>query len=220
MNYLTSTYLLEMISNQCLIVNNPTAVRNAPEKLSVCYFNSLTPPSIITRDLAEIIAFRKEYKKIIIKPLYSHGGNNVFVIEENDKNFVTFVELFQNLYNHQFVIQAYIPNVEQGDKRILLANGKIVGGYLRTPQVGQIRANMLVGGTSSAIELTKRDYEICEAVGPSLRQNGLIIAGIDIIGDYITEINVTSPTGLASLKYLYNIDGAAVIWDEITKLMT
>jgi glutathione synthase len=215
MGYITTTHLLERIQPKTLVVNEPAAVRNAPEKLFVTEFPDLTPPTLITRDRKEIIAFREEHGDIIIKPLYGNGGAGVFRIGGGDENLAALLEIFEDAFREPFVIQRYLPEVRLGDKRIILVDGKAVGAINRVPAAGEARSNMHVGGRPERCELTKRDREICERIGPTLKARGLLFVGIDVIGDWLTEINVTSPTGIREVKRFGGPDIAALIWDAI-----
>ena len=215
MNYLTATYLLERLHPKTLVVNNPAEVRNCPEKLLVSHFPELMPPTLITQDRTEITHFRAEYKDIILKPLYAHGGRDVFHIKPGDDNFIATLEVFEKLYPCPLIAQAYLPEIAQGDKRIVLVNGEPKGSIIRIPAEGQIRSNLVAGGSAHVSILTDRDKEICSIIGPELKKRGLIFAGIDVIGRYITEINVTSPTGLPSINRLSNACVERDIWDSI-----
>jgi glutathione synthase len=216
--YITTTHLLERIHPKTLVVNDPVSVRNAPEKLLVTEFPELNPPTLITRDRARIAAFRQEHGDIIIKPLYGNGGAGVFRITGHDENLVALLEMFEGAFRGEpFVLQRYLPEVRQGDKRIILVEGEPVGIINRVPAAGEARSNMHVGGRAEPAEMTARDREICAAIGPRLRQLGLTFVGIDVIGDYLTEINVTSPTGIREVKRFGGADIAALIWDAIEK---
>jgi glutathione synthase len=215
MNYMTATYLLERIHPHTLVVNNPTEVRNCPEKLLVCNFPELMPPTLITQDKTELAHFRKEYQNIILKPLYAHGGRDVFHIKPEDNNFTALLEVFDKLYPCPMIAQAYLPEIAQGDKRIVLVDGVPKGALTRIPAEGQVRSNLVAGGSAHFTTLTPRDHEICDKIGPELKKRGLIFAGIDVIGNYITEINVTSPTGLASINRLTSSSLERDIWDVI-----
>ena len=217
MGYITSTHLLERIHPKTLVVNDPAHVRNAPEKLFVTEFPDLTPPTLITRDRAEIAAFRKEHGDIIMKPLYGNGGAGVFRIVGGDENFASLIEMFETAFREPFVVQRYLPDVRQGDKRIILVDGIAAGAINRVPAPGEARSNMHVGGRPEPVEITARDREICAAIGPTLRERGLLFVGIDVIGNYLTEINVTSPTGIREVKRFGGADIAALIWDAIEK---
>jgi len=215
MAYITATHLLEHVHPRTLVVNDPVHVRNAPEKLFVTHFDGLLPPTLITSDRDEILAFRREHRDIIVKPLYGNGGAGVFHVTEGDENLNALLEIFTQLYREPVIVQRYIPEVRQGDKRIILVDGTPVGAVARVPAAGEARSNLHVGGKAVKATLTSREREICTAIGPSLRQRGLIFVGIDVIGDYLTEINVTSPTGLQEINRL---DGAMLekgLWDAI-----
>ena len=215
MAYITSTHLLERIHPATLVVNDPAHVRNAPEKLWVLDFADLMPPTIVTRQLADVLAFRAEYKDIIVKPLYGNGGASVFRIAPGDSNLASLVELFQTVFREPFMVQQYRPEVRAGDKRIILVDGEIAGAINRVPADGETRSNLHVGGRAAAVEITARDREICARLGPELKRRGLIFTGIDVIGPYLTEINVTSPTGIRQVKAFGGPDIAALIWDAI-----
>ncbi len=215
MSYITATHLLEKIHPQTLVVNDPASVRNAPEKIFVTQFDGVLPPTLISTDLKEIKSFREEYKDIIIKPLYGNGGAGVFHLKPEDENLTVVHELFTQFYREPMIVQKYLPEVRQGDKRIILIDGKPVGAINRVPQVGESRSNMHVGGQALKSDLTPREQEICEIIGPSLKEQGLIFVGIDVIGDYMTEINVTSPTGLQEINRYDSVKLEADIWDCI-----
>ncbi len=215
MSYITATHLLEKVHGQTLVVNDPAHVRNAPEKLFVTEFEGVMPPTLITSDEREIKAFRAEYKDIILKPLYGNGGAGVFRLREGDENLSSLLELFSHLYREPIIAQQYLPDVRAGDKRIILVDGKAVGALNRVPADGESRSNMHVGGRPEKSELTSREHEICEQIGPALKERGLIFVGIDVIGDYLTEINVTSPTGIQEIARFGGADIASLIWDAI-----
>jgi glutathione synthase len=217
MNYITLTHLLERIHPKTFVVNPPAAVRNAPEKILVTEFPELMPPTLITRDRARIAAFRREHGNIIVKPLYGNGGAGVFFIQEGDHNLASLIELFEQSFREPFMIQRYLPAVRKGDKRIILVDGEPVGAINRVPAAGEARSNMHVGGRPEWIELTARDREICAAIAPALKARDMIFVGIDVIGDYLTEINVTSPTGIREIKRFGGPDIAVMIWDAIEK---
>lgn len=217
MAYITTTHLLERIHPKTLVVNDPAHVRNAPEKLFVLDFLDLMPPTLVTRSLADVQAFRKEYKDIIVKPLYGNGGAAVFRIKPDDGNLASLTELFQTVFREPFMVQEFRPEVKDGDKRIILVDGEVAGALNRVPQAGETRSNLHVGGTAVAAKLTKRDEEICARLKPELKKRGLIFTGIDVIGPYLTEINVTSPTGIRQVKAFGGNDIAAMIWDVIEK---
>jgi glutathione synthase len=215
MGYITTTHLLERLHPKTLVVNDPREVRNAPEKLFVTEFAGLTPPTLITRDRGEIVAFREAHGDIIIKPLYGNGGAGVFRIAGGDENLASLLEIFEDAFPEPFVVQRYLPAVRQGDKRIILVEGEAAGAINRVPAPGEARSNMHVGGRPEPIALTARDREICEAIGPTLKARGLVFVGIDVIGEYLTEINVTSPTGIREVKRFGGADIAALVWDAI-----
>ena len=215
MGYITATHLLDSIHPKTLVVNDPTEVRNAPEKLFVLRYAEFMPDTLITRDAAEIAAFRRTHGDIILKPLYGNGGAGVFRLGEEDQNFSSLLELFTQAFREPFIAQQYLPDVRKGDKRIILVDGKPVGAINRVPAANESRSNMHVGGRPEPTTLTKREHEICEALGPDLMKRGLIFVGIDVIGDYLTEINVTSPTGIREVKRFGGEDIAALIWDAI-----
>jgi glutathione synthase len=215
MAYITATHLLEHVHPKTLVVNDPVHVRNAPEKLFVTHFADLMPPTLITGDRDRILAFRRQHRDIIVKPLFGNGGAGVFHITPDDENLNALLEMFTQLYREPVVVQKYLPEVREGDKRIILIEGEAAGAVVRVPAKGEARANLHVGGTAGKSELTKRERDICAAIGPSLREMGLVFVGIDVIGDYLTEINVTSPTGIQEIN---RFDGAkleARIWDAI-----
>ncbi len=215
LNYISTTHLLDRIHPTTLVVNDPHHVRNAPEKLFVTQFAELMPPSLITYDLQEIREFRKEHGDIIVKPLYGNGGAGVFHLRPDDTNLGSLYEFFQRFLNEPLMIQRYLPAVRQGDKRIILVNGKAAGAVNRVPAEDDARANMHAGGRAEKSTLTHREQEICEAIGPALKQRGLIFVGIDVIGDYLTEINVTSPTGIQEIDRFDNVSIEGQIWDVI-----
>ncbi len=215
MSYITATHLLEHIHPDTLVVNDPASVRNAPEKLFATLFPDLMPPTLITRDVQTIRAFRKEHKDIIIKPLYGNGGAGVFHVAPGDDNINALLEMFNEINREPVMIQAYLPDVRAGDKRIILVDGEPAGAINRVPEEGDVRANMHAGGTPLRSTLTDRDIEICETVGPELKRRGLIFTGIDVIGDYLTEINVTSPTGIQEINRFDGVRLEAQIWDAI-----
>lgn len=215
MGYITTTHLLERIHPKTLVVNDPREVRNAPEKLFVLDFLDLMPATIVTRTLDDVLAFRRQYKDIIVKPLYGNGGAAVFRLKPDDGNASALVELFQTVFREPFMVQEFRPEVRHGDKRVILVDGEVAGAINRIPQDGETRSNLHVGGTAAAIELTDRDLEICDRLKPHLKARGLIFTGIDIIGPYLTEINVTSPTGIRQVKAFGGNDIAAMIWDVI-----
>ncbi|SMX31232.1 glutathione synthase [Actibacterium lipolyticum] len=215
MGYITTTHLLERIHPKTLVVNDPFWVRNFPEKLLVLQFPDLIPPTLIARDLATIREFKDHHDDIILKPLYGNGGAGVFRLDPNDRNLSSLHELFTGLSREPLIAQKFLPDVSNGDKRVILVNGEPVGAINRVPASGETRSNMHVGGRPEKIGLTKRDLEICEAIGPTLRDHGQIFVGIDVIGDYLTEINVTSPTGIQELERFDGTNVAEKIWEVI-----
>ncbi len=215
MAYITATHLLEHIHPKTLVVNDPVEVRNAPEKLFVLRYGNFMPETLITRDPVEIAAFRRAHGDIILKPLYGGGGAGVFRLGAADQNFAALLELFTQTFREPFIAQRYLPEVRKGDKRIILVDGHAAGAINRVPAISDNRSNMHVGGRPEPATLTKREEEICEAIGPDLKRRGLIFVGIDVIGDYLTEINVTSPTGIREIRRFGGPDIAAFIWDAI-----
>jgi len=215
MNYITATHLLEHIHPSTLVVNDPVNVRNAPEKLLVTHFPDLLPPTLITVNDDDVRAFRNEHKDIIVKPLFGNGGAGVFHIKPDDENLGSVLELFGELYREPFIVQRYLPEIRKGDKRIILVDGAPVGAVTRVPPEGDARANFHAGGAAQEATLTAREREICEAIEDTLYQQGLIFVGIDVIGDYLTEINVTSPTGIQEINRLSGTRIEANIWDAI-----
>ncbi|MCD7058469.1 glutathione synthase [Pelagibacterium xiamenense] len=217
MNYITTTHMLERIHPETLVVNHPGEVRNAPEKILVTQFPELMPDTLITRDREEIRAFREEFGDIIVKPLFGNGGAGVFRIQPGDENLASLLELFETNFREPFMIQRYLPEVRKGDKRIILVDGEPVAGLNRVPAEGEARSNMHVGGRPELSELTDREREICAAIGPELKKRDLIFVGIDVIGGYLTEINVTSPTGIREVKRFGGPDIAVCVWDAIER---
>ena len=217
MSYITATHILEHLHPHTLVINDPANVRNTPEKLFVTHFEDVMPPTLITSDEEEIFSFRKEFKDIIVKPLFGNGGAGVFHIKPDDENLSSLIELHKTFYREPLMIQEYVPAVRQGDKRIILIDGAPVGAVNRVPAQGEARSNMHVGGKPMKCELTSRDREICEIIGPSLKEKGLLFVGIDVIGNYLTEINVTSPTGVQELSRFEDTNIASLIWDAIEK---
>jgi glutathione synthase len=215
LNYITTTHLLERVQGKTLVVNDPAQVRNAPEKMFVTEFPELMPPTLLTRDLAEIKAFRATHGDIVMKPLYGKGGEAVFLIEKEDPNFGSLYDLFSTSFREAWVNQKFLPAVRAGDKRIILVDGEFAGAVNRVPAADDIRSNMVRGGAAKATELTEREREICKRIGPALRERGLLFVGIDVIDGWLTEINVTSPTGIRAIKDLGGPDIAALIWDKI-----
>ena len=217
MAYITATHLLEHVHPDTLVVNDPIHVRNAPEKLFVTRFEGLMPPTLITSDRQEILAFRREYKDIILKPLFGNGGAGVFHVQPEDENLSTMLEMFTQLYREPVIVQRYVPEVRQGDKRIILVDGEPIGAVARLPAAGEARANFHAGGRAQKTRLTTRDREICAAIGPALRERGLVFVGIDVLGNYLTEINVTSPTGIQEINRLDGTKIEANLWDAIER---
>ena len=215
MAYITATHILEHIHPQTLVVNDPVSVRNAPEKLFVTHFDGVMPPTLITADRREILAFREEHKDIIVKPLFGNGGAGVFHILPDDENMNALLEMFTELYREPVIVQRYLPAVREGDKRIILVDGEAVGAINRVPAKGESRSNMHVGGKPLQTVLTSRERDICNAIGPTLAEQGLLFVGIDVIGDYLTEINVTSPTGIQEIDRFDNTNIAGLVWDAI-----
>ncbi len=215
MGYITTTHLLEMIHPRTLVVNDPFWVRNFPEKLLVLRFAELTPPTMIARDLQAIRSFKEKHGDVILKPLYGNGGAGVFRLDRQDRNLASLHELFSSINLEPLIVQKFLPAVSAGDKRVILVNGEPVGAINRVPQAGETRSNMHVGGRAEKVGLTPRDLEICAAIGPTLRDNGQIFVGIDVIGDFLTEINVTSPTGIQELERFDGTNAAARIWEVI-----
>lgn len=215
MAYITATHLLEHIHPKTLVVNDPAAVRNAPEKLFVTHFPDLMPPTVITSSRDEVLAARAEWKDIIVKPLFGNGGSGVFHVKPDDENLGALLETFTQLYREPIIVQKYLPEIRKGDKRIILIDGKPAGAVSRIPQDGEARANFHAGGSAGKTVLTKREQEICEAIGPTLRQQGLLFVGIDVIGDFLTEINVTSPTGIQEINRLDGSALEATLWDAM-----
>ena len=215
MAYVTSTHLLERLHPATLVVNDPAQVRNAPEKIMVTLFPDLMPPTLISRDRATIEAFRDEHHDIVMKPLYGNGGAAVFKTGQHDPNFGSLFDLFSSLFREPWVIQRFLPAVSKGDKRIILVDGEALGGVNRVPAPNDIRSNMVRGGAAETTYLTDREREICQRIGPTLKERGLLFVGIDVIDGHLTEINVTSPTGLRAIKRLGGPDLAVSIWDVI-----
>ena len=215
LSYITTTHMLEHIQPKTLVVNNPVSVRNAPEKLLVTHFAHLAPPTLITRDRRQIAQFRAKHQDIIIKPLFGNGGAGVFHLTPQDENLNSLLEMFEQISRDPLIVQRYLPEVRQGDKRIILVDGQPVGAVNRVPAQGEARSNLHVGGTAQKTVLTQRERDICATIGPTLRQQGLIFVGIDVIGDYLTEINVTSPTGIQEIDRFDEVCIEAMIWDAI-----
>ncbi len=217
MSYITTTHLLERIHPQTLVVNDPASVRNSPEKILVMDFPDLMPDTLITRDFDAINRFREEFGDIILKPLYGNGGAGVFRVTHSDQNLSALLEMFDAAFKEPFIAQRYLADVRKGDKRIILVDGEPVGAINRVPAEGDARSNMHAGGRAEHAELTNKERDICQRIGPVLRKNGFIFVGIDVIGDYITEINVTSPTGIREIQNFSGTDVASLVWDAIEK---
>jgi len=215
MGYITTTHILDFLSPGTLVVNDPFWVRNYPEKLLCLRFPDLIPPTIIARDLATLRAFKAEHGDIILKPLYGNGGAGVFRLEHGDRNLASLHEMFSGINREPLIAQKYLPAVAQGDKRVILVDGEAVGAINRVPAAGETRSNMHVGGRPEKVALSDRDREICAAIGPLLREKGQVFVGIDVIGDYLTEINVTSPTGIQELERFDGVNIAEKIWQAI-----
>jgi glutathione synthase len=215
--YITTTHLLERVHPKTLVVNDPASVRNAPEKMYVTEFTDLMPPTLLSRDLDEIKLFRAKHGDIVMKPLYGKGGEAVFLLRRDDLNFGSLYDMFSVTFREQWVIQKFLPEVKHGDKRIILVDGEFAGAVNRVPAEGDLRSNMVRGGSPKATDLSKREQEICKRLGPALRERGLLFVGIDVIDGYLTEINVTSPTGVRAIKNVGGPDVAAMIWDAIEK---
>jgi glutathione synthase len=213
--YISSTHMLERIHPKTLVVNDPAQVRNAPEKIFVTEFPDLMPPTLLTRDLDAIKAFRAEQGDIVMKPLYGKGGEAVFRLEAEDLNFGSLYDLFATMFREPWVVQKFLPAVKDGDKRIILVDGEFAGAVNRVPAPDDLRSNMVRGGVPKATDLTDREREICARLGPALRERGLLLVGIDVIDGFLTEINVTSPTGIRAVKNLGGPDIAALVWDAI-----
>ena len=215
MSYITTTHMLELVHPKTLVVNDPSEVRNAPEKLFATRFEGLLPPTLISRDAEEIKAFRAEFDDIIVKPLFGNGGAGVFRLREGDENLASLLEMFSSINREPVIVQKYLKDVRKGDKRIILIDGKPAGAINRVPAEGEARSNMHVGGRPEKSLLTKREQEICEMIGPELKRRGLIFVGIDVIGDFLTEINVTSPTGIQEIDRFDGSNLASLVWDAI-----
>jgi glutathione synthase len=215
MAYITATHLLEHLKDEVLILNDPVAVRNAPEKLFATHFPGLMPPTLITSDRDVIAQFRAEHGEIILKPLFGNGGAGVFHLRPEDDNLNALIEMFTAMSREPIMVQRYLPEIRRGDKRIILIDGVAAGGVLRVPSPGEARANLHVGGRAEKTDLTPRERDICAAIGPALAAQGLVFVGIDVIGDYLTEINVTSPTGIQEINRLDGVALEARLWDAI-----
>lgn len=215
MHYITTTHLLDRLKDDVLVVNDPFWVRNYPEKLLVLNFPDLTPPTTIARDLDTIKAFKERHGDVILKPLYGNGGAGVFRLTPEDRNLTSLHELFTGFSREPLIVQKYLPDVSNGDKRVILVDGEPVGAINRVPAKGEVRSNMHVGGRPEKVGLTERDIEICKIIGPVLKEHGQIFVGIDVIGDYLTEINVTSPTGIQELERFDGVNIAEKVWQAI-----
>ena len=217
MGYITATHLLEMISDRTLVVNDPTEVRNAPEKLFVLRYPDLMPPTLVTRSLDEAMDFRGRHGAVVVKPLYGNAGAAVFLVGKDDGNLPALVELFGSVWREPFMVQAFLPQVSEGDKRIVLIDGVPTGAINRLPKSGEIRSNLAAGGAAQATELTPRETEICARIGPDLAARGLVFVGIDVIAGHLTEINVTSPTGIMAIDRFNGTNTPARIWEAIER---
>ena len=217
MAYVTATYLLETVHPATLVVNDPAEVRSAPEKLLVTRFPDLTPPTLVSSDPVALVAFHEKHGDVVLKPLHGAAGSGVVRLKAGDPNLEALIEIHATGSRDPLVIQKFLPAVSAGDKRILLVDGEPVGAINRIPAKDQVRSNLRVGGTAAPVELTPRDLEICKAIGPTLKERGLVFVGIDVIGDWLTEINVTSPTGAQQLKNFTGVDATAAMWDVIEK---
>jgi glutathione synthase len=216
LSYITATHLLERISDRTLVVNDPRSVRDAPEKIWVLDFARFMPPTLVTRSYEEAKAFLARHGAIVVKPLHGNGGKAIFKIDADGQNLSSLIEVFNTAYREPHMVQAFLPDVAQGDKRIVLVDGEVAGAINRIPGAGEIRSNLAVGGSAVQTELTAREREICAALGPELKRRGLIFVGIDVIGgEWLTEINVTSPTGIVAIDRFNGTDTAAMIWDAI-----
>jgi len=215
LSYITACHMLELITGETLVLNDPAGVRSSPEKILPLMFPELMPPTLISRDPEAIDDFRARHKDIIVKPIYGHGGAGVFRLKEEDSNLDSLLELFFSNSREPVMVQAFLPAVSEGDKRIMLVDGKAVGALNRRPKSGQVRSNLVVGGTAEKSDLSDADKHICETIGPELRKRGLVLTGIDVIGGRLTEINVTSPTGVQAIKKLSGIDIPAIFWDSV-----
>lgn len=220
MSYITTTHILEHLAGKTLVMNDPASVRNAPEKLFVTHFDGLMPPTLITSRREDVLAFREKHKDIIVKPLYGNGGAGVFHVKPDDDNLNSLVEMFSEFYREPMIVQKYLPEIRQGDKRIILVDGEVAGAINRVPAEGEARSNLHVGGTAEASKLTLREEEICAALGPTLKEQGLLFVGIDVIGDWLTEINVTSPTGLQEIRAFDGTNVAGLIWDATIRRLS
>ncbi len=217
MEYISSMHLLEQISDFTKIINHPKGIRNAPEKISMLAYGNIIPPTIITRTKNEVDSFVKKYGKSVIKPLYGNGGTSIFLLDKSDKNYNQIIERFIDHLSEPFIVQKFLPEIKKGDKRIILINGEPIAALRRIPQSNDIRSNIHVGGNCEAITMSKNDLKICREIKGFLKNEGLFFVGIDIIGKYLTEINVTSPTCIQEIKRLHKIDISKIIWDQLNK---
>ena len=217
MSYITAAHLLELLKGKTLVMNDPEWVRSSPEKLFPIIFPGLLPETLISRDPAEIAAFREKHGDIILKPLYGNGGAGVFKVQKKDPNYASLMEMFMERSREPIIAQAFLKDVSKGDKRVILIDGEAVGAINRVPKEGEARSNLHVGGTAVPVDLTERDLEICSIIGPELKKRGLVLVGIDVIGDKLTEINVTSPTGIQELKRFTGVDAAELFWDAVER---
>jgi glutathione synthase len=215
MNYITTTHILERVHPKTLVVNDPAWVRNSPEKIFVTEFPDLMPETLITKDPQEVDAFRRQFGDIIVKPLYGNGGAGIFHLHEADRNLASLLEMFSQMFREPFIVQRYLKEVRAGDKRIILVDGEPAGAINRVPAEHDSRSNMHVGGRAEKTELTNREREICARIGPALKERGFVLVGIDVIGGYLTEINVTSPTGVREVQKFGGADIAALFWDAV-----
>ncbi len=213
--YLTNTYLLELLANHTKVLNNPRGLRNLSEKLFTLNFPDLIPPTLVSSDRHQQLEFMNRYQQVIVKPLYDYGGRGVIYLQAGDFNTDSLLDLYAEHYAEPLMMQQYIPQVKQGDKRILMIDGNPIGAYVRQPPVQQIRSNLRVGGKALPTDLTARDLHICQTLAPFLKENGIYLAGLDVIGPYLTEVNVTSPTGFITLQQLYKVDAAKIFWDGL-----
>ena len=215
LSYITATHLLERIQKNTFVANDPAAVRNAPEKLFVLDYAEFMPPTLVTRSLEETREFQARHGEIVVKPLYGNAGSAVFFVGRDDRNLAALTELFNHVWVEPFMVQAFLPDVAAGDKRIVLVDGKVTGAINRLPKDGEIRSNLAAGGSAEATQLTARERQICDALGPELARRGLLFVGIDVIAGYLTEINVTSPTGIVAIDRFNGTDTPGIIWDAI-----
>ena len=215
--YVSTTYMLERVHPKTLVVNDPAQVRNSPEKIFVLDYAHMMPPTLVTRDKAEVAAFREEHKDIVVKPLFGHGGSAVFRLTSDDLNYGSLLDFFGTSFREPWMVQKFLPNVSKGDKRILMVDGVFAGAVNRVPAAGDLRSNMIRGGAAQTADLSSREQEICETIGPELKRRGLIFVGFDVIDGFLTEINVTSPTGIRAVKRLGGPDAAAATWDAIER---